>query len=599
MSSFTAINAKGHSRCENKQPTSEMAGSQVSESTGCPRVEDSQGPRPKRHRRTENGQASQHEIPTSFQPVPNQHLEDLPHKAPKRSKLYAGQERTTNFQNVQIPTPPLTFPATSSTHQHDLPSGSTVYDATSPFFLPRLQSPCGNDLINSSDGVSSAHEGNEVHGVQEDWNQQTDAQRHEQTDDRFFPEFVNDLDNLDYTDLNGFKHESEVTEPCQHVNGQEDLSSLGLSSPGLDTESTGPNMIQVPATALRNFLHNDQEARGSSPSSVKEESDSTIYDDQETLSALKTLSRLECDADVKDDYSLGASDEEDMAKLADAFAESAPPHIPPSSVIKDMDSDSAAEVFDPNLQRSSPASASGQEKTRPWTETNPGSEDLLESDFEWDEIISSVPDLTQNTSKDTSSETKSDIKPQSIKQETLALDVATVRHTPPKPPPRPKPFIRSPFPRLVRNKSPVTGISNNSMLRTCFRVGEMVNEGARCLRNGQDVVFELYARVRYSSREIMSRVQHFQFVDLFKDQRPYPTGTLTGWRSGSLLDQQSSAFLSARHVGSSKREKLCRCICKLKQEKKSEMGSVLVIWSIREVDWDEIFLAREIICRGE
>ena len=53
-----------------------------------------------------------------------------------------------------------------------------------------------------------------------------------------------------------------------------------------------------------------------------------------------------------------------------------------------------------------------------------------------------------------------------------------------------KPFARPNFPSLVLDPSPVAGLSSQTYLRTCFRIGEMFKEGIRCATLGQDAVIE-------------------------------------------------------------------------------------------------------------
>ncbi|KAI1380365.1 hypothetical protein F4677DRAFT_257695 [Hypoxylon crocopeplum] len=154
-----------------------------------------------------------------------------------------------------------------------------------------------------------------------------------------------------------------------------------------------------------------------------------------------------------------------------------------------------------------------------------------------------------------------------------------------------KPFVRPPFPEKVRDRSVVSGLSSDTVLRTCFRIGEMINQATRCLNDHQEVVFELFARVTYSNRESLERKQHFQFIDLFKDQYPYPAGVFTNWRAGSQVDQQSAAFLGLKD-----NPKMCWCMCKPVRDRKSPIRLTLVIMTIRETDWAHIEWAKRVVC---
>ncbi|KAK3998303.1 hypothetical protein QBC44DRAFT_354194 [Cladorrhinum sp. PSN332] len=306
--------------------------------------------------------------------------------------------------------------------------------------------------------------------------------------------------------------------------------------------------------------------------------DNTDYfEDDDTLRPEDWLN-LPCDKAMKEEtYSVGSSDEEDMMHLADAVA-SALKQTPPTSVLKDMDASSPIEVFDPSLQHSPPVPSNEHAATKskqPNTE-----EELLDEDVDWDAIMLQLPAAPKYPS----------LSPQ------LPTQAVPIKTEPTSPPPSnlPKPFARPPFPAPLRDKSPITGLSHNTVLRTCFRVGHFIGEGNRCHRHKQDAIFELYARVKFSSRENNQRVQHFQLADMFKDQQPYPTGILNGWKTGSLLEKHSAAFL--RISNNNGEAKLCRCICRLKREKKNELGWVVDVLSIEEANWDDVRVMRGFVC---
>lgn len=281
-----------------------------------------------------------------------------------------------------------------------------------------------------------------------------------------------------------------------------------------------------------------------------------------------------------DEYSIASSDEEEMARLADIPLVAETLKIPSSSVIRGMDDNSSIEAFDPSLQRSPPSDATQAGRNPRGNDHQHYEEDLLDYNVDWDEVMGSLPSCPRDPSLPSTKNAAART------QQTLTTPFT----------PRMKPFARPRFPAPVNDKSPVTGISKSTVLRTCFRIGELLNEAKKCDNAQQEAIFEVYARVTYSSREGNTRVQHFQFTDLFKDQLPYPTGMLNGWKTGSLLDQQSAAFLDA----SRDRGKMCRCICRINSERKrseSDLGWVVVVLGIREVDWDEVELMRQIICR--
>ena len=57
------------------------------------------------------------------------------------------------------------------------------------------------------------------------------------------------------------------------------------------------------------------------------------------------------------------------------------------------------------------------------------------------------------------------------------------------------PIARPPFPAPVRDLLCIMGVSPSSYLRTCFRIGEALDEGCQAARRNKDVILELYAKV--------------------------------------------------------------------------------------------------------
>ncbi|KAI1211288.1 uncharacterized protein F4807DRAFT_32037 [Annulohypoxylon truncatum] len=301
------------------------------------------------------------------------------------------------------------------------------------------------------------------------------------------------------------------------------------------------------------------------------------------------------DADLRDEYPLDdVLREEDMASLLNTAAKNVKEtHIPPSSVTQGWDHDSRSAVeYDPTLQYSSPFSSEKPKSSQSMNmDGGPhnGEEDLLDDDVDWNAVYA----ITSTIPKGSSAAGPQDIVyPRPTGQSTYAEKSVEHNHHVEETIPL-KPFVRPPFPEKIHDRSTVSGLSSDTLLRTCFRIGEMVNQAAHCLGHQQEAVFELFARVNYSSRESLQRRQHFQFIDLFKDQRPYPAGVLTNWRVGGQLDRQSSAFLNV-----SAEPKICRCICKPIRDSKTTIGLSLVVLAIRESDWMQIKWTKQILCGG-
>jgi len=65
------------------------------------------------------------------------------------------------------------------------------------------------------------------------------------------------------------------------------------------------------------------------------------------------------------------------------------------------------------------------------------------------------------------------------------------------------------------DRTSLSGVTNTSALRTCFRLGEALNTGCHAVRNNRNIVLELYARIASSWRDDKpSRKQHFVIHDL-------------------------------------------------------------------------------------
>ncbi|KAK1728461.1 uncharacterized protein BDZ83DRAFT_570492 [Colletotrichum acutatum] len=273
---------------------------------------------------------------------------------------------------------------------------------------------------------------------------------------------------------------------------------------------------------------------------------------------------------VEDDYGLEDFDEEEMAQLLEDTKDK-PPFFPLSSIIQKIDCDSrSASSFDSKLQFSesdmNTSEASHTDLTEP---------DLLDDNIDWD-LVSRCAATAAGASPDSEAR-------MSIRENTKE---SLKEHS------SPAPLVRPPFPDKMRDRSVVVGLSSTIMMRTCFRIGELLNTQAQCSREKQDVFFELFARVVYSNRENVARVQHVQLRDLFTDRQPFLSGVFRGWKSGGPVDDQSKVFL-----GPNEKNKLCRCLCKVSEDRKAAIGRSATLLSIRETTWDEVQWAMRIVAR--
>ena len=157
------------------------------------------------------------------------------------------------------------------------------------------------------------------------------------------------------------------------------------------------------------------------------------------------------------------------------------------------------------------------------------------------------------------------------------------------------PFIRPPFPKAIRDRSPILGLSNRTVLRLCFRIGEALNAAAVASRTNVDAIIELYARVVTSSREAgRGYKQSFLFGDLFTDKPPYLGGTYTVWKGVGLWDHDSREL-----VGEQGRGKMVRVLGRIKKKEPAQgqgPGVEMAVLSIWEVDWEDVGIAKGIVC---
>jgi hypothetical protein len=302
-----------------------------------------------------------------------------------------------------------------------------------------------------------------------------------------------------------------------------------------------------------------------------------------------------------DNYSVCQSDEDAMAILAGSNLDSLEHYIPPSSVVEEFDIASRSEArFDPSLQRSSPSAPNtpgNAQHIKPH-------DNLLDDDVDWNEILRTARrgSVVVETSSEPSFDTlRGLVKPRRSLNET-ALQTsstvfsqlkATINDTSQ---PCSTTYQRQTLSRAL--KSPASPSSGADPWRatspadspimpgmwTSFRLGEMLNLNARRVLQGQkETIFELFAVVTYSMRDMSSRTQIFQFRDLYTDRPPYLNGNLQGWTAGGLLDGSSGTFLAKTG-----KARLCRCVCRLRREAKVITGWVAVIQAIREVTWEDV-----------
>lgn len=148
-----------------------------------------------------------------------------------------------------------------------------------------------------------------------------------------------------------------------------------------------------------------------------------------------------------------------------------------------------------------------------------------------------------------------------------------------------KPIVRPLFPAAVRDRSPIIGLSSNTLLKTCFRVGEAMNQSNQALKSGQNVIFELYARILESDRT--ETQQTFTFCDIFHARPPYIKANYHAaiWKSVPLFEYDGRRLLQ--------KGRMCRTIGTMKRIDKQWVLTVLNIW---EATWEDIKWVEGIVC---
>ena len=137
----------------------------------------------------------------------------------------------------------------------------------------------------------------------------------------------------------------------------------------------------------------------------------------------------------------------------------------------------------------------------------------------------------------------------------------------------PIPFVRPAFPIKAVDNSLIPGLSNQTVLRTCFRIGQAFNGASR---SSADVVIELYARVCESERK--GGRQKFWFADLFTDKPPWLVGWRENWVQFDLWNEDGQSFL-----GSAGKGLMCRVIGRMRKDTHREYE--LDISSIWPSNW--------------
>ena len=140
-------------------------------------------------------------------------------------------------------------------------------------------------------------------------------------------------------------------------------------------------------------------------------------------------------------------------------------------------------------------------------------------------------------------------------------------------------ITRKPFPTHTKDRSPVSGLSADAVLRTCFRIGEALNEGCQAVRLGRDMLIELYARV-IESRSEENSVQRLQLHDCFHDRPPFLDAVLDDGKDYKLWSRSANGTMMAEGSGT-----LCKLVGKMRRR---DLKWEFAVLNTRQVSWNDV-----------
>ncbi|TGO27055.1 hypothetical protein BPAE_0048g00270 [Botrytis paeoniae] len=306
-------------------------------------------------------------------------------------------------------------------------------------------------------------------------------------------------------------------------------------------------------------------------------------------------------ADEGDDFPMDADLEEELFRIAgtsqaQGVVESFEP--PPSLTLPRDGDDTDREVYDDTLQFSSPTPrepfSKGIALAESTDKSSPSKLPAAQEDADWRYITSTALRPVKAPVIQSSEALFQPLKNRPLKR--ISIPVQSIQtnisktwlddsheYLPL------APFARPKFPQIVQDRCPINGLSSQTILRVCFRIGEMLKEGGRCNALGQDAIIELFARINFSSREPGTTKQHFQFADLFHDRPPFAKGILANFKTTGLAESESRTFIE------SSESLMARCLGRVKKDVKN--GSWLLhIINVRVTDWEEIRWTKRIVC---
>ncbi|RPA96840.1 hypothetical protein L873DRAFT_1201403 [Choiromyces venosus 120613-1] len=151
-----------------------------------------------------------------------------------------------------------------------------------------------------------------------------------------------------------------------------------------------------------------------------------------------------------------------------------------------------------------------------------------------------------------------------------------------------EPIERPPFPVVVKERSPIYGLSATTTVKTCFHIKDAM-EVATLVAGGKfkgDVLVELFAKVLQNRTIEDGTRQKFQFCDIFLIGPPFLPGEYTVPKACGPWDTDSKVFTGTAMV---------RVVGRM-NKRNSTREWILKIENIREVGWDDVGWVKGIIC---
>jgi hypothetical protein len=159
------------------------------------------------------------------------------------------------------------------------------------------------------------------------------------------------------------------------------------------------------------------------------------------------------------------------------------------------------------------------------------------------------------------------------------------------------PIARSAFPAPCLDRSPIIGLTPSTLLRTCFRVGEVLRVATASARENRVVIVELYARVSWSVRDTERGVQTFEFGDLFHERKPWLRGHYEGWAGKEPWAYDAGLLVTGREEseGEVENKKTARILGRVERDELTK-GWRMKVMNVWMCEWEDVEAVRRIHC---